>query len=309
MGCGGHDAVGDHVRGSGAEGEAAGGGVGDECPPGEHVACGSCGAGAVVLGADPAWGAGHHAGAGHAGAVSGVCDAEVNHVWPSGREDDVLWLDVPVDHTGGVDGRQRLGGTGSEGIEAAVRERAVGGQMLVQGGARGIGRGQPRGIGLRVGREERCEARALDAGGELYFAAEPGPELRVLCLRGVDHFDGDPQSVGGESGMDGAHAPRAQTADDPVRADAGRVTGAGGLDQPARSGTHENPPRCGQSIDGRMVAAADGRRLAWTSRTARAQFGRVIPWCQASDPSSPLCRGGYACLQSSEKNPVRLMSL
>ncbi len=99
-----------------------------------------------------------------------------------------------MDDTGGVDGREGLGGASGEGVEGTAGERTVGGQVLVEGRAWDVGRGQPRGLGVRVGREQGYEARSLDAGGKLDLTAKAGAELGVLGLRGVDDLDGDPQS-------------------------------------------------------------------------------------------------------------------
>jgi len=53
----------------------------------------------------------------------------------------------------------------------------------------------------------------------------------------MDDLDRHPQSVGRERGVHGAHAAHAETADDPVRAHAGGIAGAGGLDPRAGTGS------------------------------------------------------------------------
>ncbi len=236
----GHHTERDHVRGAGTEREPAGGGVGDERAPGEHVALRPGGAGAVVLGADPAGGAGHDARPGHARAVGGAGDPEVEDARAGWSEDDVLRLHVPVDDAGFVDGRQCLGRARREGVQGAAGQGAVVGQVLVESRARSVGGRQPGRVGFRVGGEQRHEARPLHARGQLHLAPEPGPELRVFGLCRVDHLDSDPEPVGGETGMDGPHAAGAKAADDPVRADTGRITWAGGVHPPAgTSSAHE----------------------------------------------------------------------
>jgi hypothetical protein len=137
--------------------------------------------------------------------------AEVEDARSGRGEDDVLRLDVAVDDAGRVDGGEGLGGAGREGVQGAAGEGPVLGQVLAEGGTRSVRGRQPGCRGLGVGGQQGYEAGALHTGGELHLAAEPGPELRVLGLRGVDHLDGDPQPLGGEAGVDGTHAAGAES--------------------------------------------------------------------------------------------------
>lgn len=72
----------------------------------------------------------------------------------------------------------------------------------------------------------------MHARGELDLSAKAGPEFMVLGLCGVDHLHSDTEAGWIETGVDGAHAARAETADDPVGTDSLRVTGAGRLYPP-----------------------------------------------------------------------------
>ncbi|GHA77388.1 hypothetical protein GCM10010305_20400 [Streptomyces termitum] len=72
----------------------------------------------------------------------------------------------------------------------------------------------------------------MHARGELDFSAKAGPELRILGLCGVDRLHSDTEAGWIETGVDGAHAARAETSDDLVGADLLRVTGAGRLYPP-----------------------------------------------------------------------------
>lgn len=96
-----------------------------------------------------------------------------------------------------------------------------------------VGGGEPRRRRVRIGGEQRNEVRPADTGGQRHLTPEPCPELSVLGVLGVNHLDRHPHSVGGDSGVDGAHDSGAEAADDAVRAYAGGVAGAGGLNSSA----------------------------------------------------------------------------
>jgi hypothetical protein len=109
------------------------------------------------------------------------------------------------------------------------------GQVLVEGRARGVLGRQPWGAGLGIGGQKRYQTRALYPGGELYLSAEPGPELRILGVSCTDDLNRDSCARGVDSGMDRSHRARAETADDPVGADLGRVTRTGWQNPTART--------------------------------------------------------------------------
>lgn len=158
-----------------------------------------------------------------------MSDAEVQDAGAGRGEDDVLWFHIPVDDAGIVDGGEGLGGTSGEGVEGAAGERAMGGEMLIESEPGSVGGGPPGALGIRVCCEEGHEAWPLHSGGQLDLSAKAGPELRVLGVRGVNHLHRDTEAGWIETGVNGAHAARAETANDPVGADLLRVTRAGRL--------------------------------------------------------------------------------
>lgn len=121
----------------------------------------------------------------------------------------------------------------------AADERAVSGEVPVQGRAGYVLRRQPRACGLGIGGQQGHQAGPLHTGGQGDLAAEPCPELRILRQRLVDRLDRDPRSPGVEGGVDDAHAAAAEAPDDPVGTDPLRVTGVGGLDPPTRVGASQ----------------------------------------------------------------------
>ncbi len=116
-------------------------------------------------------------------------------------------------------------------------ERSVAREVPVEGGPWGVCSGQPRRIGIRIGGEQRYEKRSLHTRGELNLAAEPGPELGILGLRGMNDLHRDTEAGGIETGMNCPHTTRAETTDDPVGTDPLRITRAGGQDPPVGTRT------------------------------------------------------------------------
>ncbi len=237
IGFGGHDAEGDDVGGPCTERQAARGGVGDQGSPGEDVPGGAGGAGSVVLGADPAGGAGHDARARHGGAVEGVGDAEVDHARAGGGEHHVRGFDVAVDESHVVDGREGRCRAGREGVQVGVGERSLGGDVVAEGVARDVCGGEPGGGRVGVGGEEGDQALAGDPPGQFDLSPEAGAELVVVGLGGVDELECDAASLGVQGGVDGSHSAGAEASDDSVGAYTARVSGAGGLDARGRRGS------------------------------------------------------------------------
>lgn len=74
----------------------------------------------------------------------------------------------------GMDRGEGLRGPGGEGEQGAAGQWAMSGQVLREGGARGVGGGEPRGFGIGVRCQKRQQKRALDAGGWPDFSDERG---------------------------------------------------------------------------------------------------------------------------------------
>lgn len=131
-----------------------------------------------------------------------------------------------MDHSGGVDGLQRLGDPGRQ------REDLVGGQRppftdgLLEGGPGGVGRGEPGFPGVQVRRNDGHGVEPLDAPGRRDLQREPLAEFRVRGVRTVDDLDGHGTSGGCASQVHAAHSALTQQPLQPVRTDLRRyVTG------------------------------------------------------------------------------------
>lgn len=106
------------------------------------------------------------------------------------------------------------------------------------------------------------------------LSVKAGPELRVLGLRGVDHLHRDTETRRVEAAVDGAHAARAETADDPVGTDPLRVTGAGRLYPPVYASDAHRGVR--SSWDGAELGTwSEGRPAIRSSITVLRRSGTV----------------------------------
>ncbi len=221
------------LHGAGAEGQPAGGGVGEEAAEGEDVAGRFGGTALGLLGRDEAGGAEDGVCGGQGGVFAAAGDAEVDEAGPVHAEEHVAGFDVAVDEALRVHHLKGFGQGLAEDPYGAQRERSVGGDGLGQGGAGDEGGGQPRFAGVGVGAGDPYGPRGVDLGGDLGLAAETGPEVGLFGVFGADDLDGGERSVVGAAEVDDAHTAGAEPPEEAVAADPGRVRGVQLLHQPA----------------------------------------------------------------------------
>ncbi len=170
------------------------------------------------------------------GAVRGAGDAEVDEEGPVEGEQDVGRFHVPVDEAQVVHGRQRLAQTGAERAHRAVRQRAAVRDRGGEGGAGGVGRGDPRDAGVRVRVEHGGRPGAADPPRGVHLAPEAGAELLVQREVRVHDLHGDRAAAGAAAEVDPAHAAGAQPAEQPVG-----PHGRGLVDVERLHGVHPSP--------------------------------------------------------------------
>lgn len=255
-------AVEHRVHGAGAEGQPAGGGVGEEAAEREDVAGGFGGAPLGLLGREEPGGAQYGVRGGQDGVLTAAGDAEVDEPGPVHAEEDVAGFDVAVHEALFVHHPEGLGQGLAEDPYGAQRERAVGRDGLGERGAGDEGGGEPWFGGVRVGAGDPDGPRAVHFGGDVGLAPEAGPEVGLLGVLRADHLDGGERAVVGAAEVDDAHAARAEPSEEPVAADPGGVRGVERLHQPAAF-----PSSC--------LACTIIRLVPWTTRAFMAS--RVMP--------------------------------
>ena len=155
------------------------------------------------------------------GLGDGLGDAEVHHHGVAAGEEDVLGLDVAMDHAGPVGDGERLGDLGEQPHRLGHRQLAGAGQAIAQGLALDVGHDVvEEAVGV-AGVEDAEDVRMLEAGGDLDLAGEA---LGAECggQLGAEDLDGDAAvvlEVFGE--IDGGHATLAELTLDAVAAGEG----------------------------------------------------------------------------------------
>ncbi len=216
-----------HPAVGGAEGQHAGGGVGEHRAEAEDVAGRGDAVAAHLLGRHEAGRADERAGAGEPAVgdrLQGPCDAEVDDARPVDGDEHVGRLEVAVDQARGVDVLQGVRETGGEDAHRTLRQRPVvvpdhlleAGPGHVPGGDPGHGR-----LGVRV--QHRCRPGAADLPRGLHLLAEARPELLLpgQFLAHQLHRDGAPPVGAGE--VDVPHAAGPEPREQPVRPDPLRI--------------------------------------------------------------------------------------
>ncbi len=216
-----------HAAVGGAEGQGAGGGVGDDGTEAEDVAGGRDAVAAHLLGRHEAGRADQRAGAGESAVghrLQGACDAEVDDAGAVDGDEDVGRLEVAVDDPGGVDVLEGVGEPGRQGPHRAFRQGAVVvADDLLEAGPGHVPGGDPGHGGLGVGVQHGRRPVAADPPGGLHLLAEPLPELLLGGQFLPDQLHGDRAAAVRTGQIDVAHAARAQSSQQPVGPDAPRV--------------------------------------------------------------------------------------
>ncbi|GAA3891998.1 hypothetical protein GCM10022227_55550 [Streptomyces sedi] len=113
---------------------------------------------------------------------------------------------VAVAEAGGVHGGQRLGQQRPEGADRAGRQRAVGGDGLVERGSRDVGVGGPDGAARGVGGGDGDQPAGAYVPGGGDIGLEAGAEGRVEGVGGADQLERDRLAAQGAGEIDHAAA-------------------------------------------------------------------------------------------------------
>ncbi len=218
-----HHPVEHHLGTAVPEGRVAHRGVRQRGAEREHVRRRSDRRPAHLLRSEEPGGADRGADVRERGGTGGPGDAEVDDPRPLRGQQDVGRLQVPVHHPGLVHGDQALGQRGAHGRDVGRDERTTVDDLVVQGGAGHVLRGEPGAVRLQVRGDQPRGAAAPDAPGRRDLAGEPRPELLVLGQVRPDDLQRDPLPLLVGAQVDHAHPARAQPPVKPERADDARV--------------------------------------------------------------------------------------
>ncbi len=218
-----HDAVQHHLRTAVPEGRVAHGAVRERGAEREHVGGRGDGRPAHLFRCEEAGRADRRADMGERRGAGGPGDAEVDDPRPLRGQQDVGRLQVSVHDPGLVHGDQALRQRGSDGRDVGRAERSLGGDLVVQGGAGYVLRGEPRAVRVEVGGHETCRTAAADPARRRHLTGEPRAELLILREIGPDDLESDPLALLVGAQVDHAHPARAEPSVKPERADDARV--------------------------------------------------------------------------------------
>lgn len=214
----------------GAEEKAAGGGVDEDRAQAEHIAGRGEFESAHLLGRHEAGRADQHPGAGVQAvpgeAVHGPRDAEVDHARPVDRHQYVGRFQVAVDQARVVHRLEGHGQAVGEGADRVLGERpeVLGDHGGEVGPGDVLGR-HPGHLGLGVGVEHGRRPRPAHPAGGRHLACEPLAEFGMLGVFGLHHLHGHGPSGLRTAEVHQAHAARAQSGYQAVRADVQGIFG------------------------------------------------------------------------------------
>lgn len=248
----------------------------------EHVRGRGDGGAAHLLGGEEARRADRRADVGEGRGPRGPGDAEVDDPRPLGGQQDVGRLQIPVHDTGLVDGDQPLAQGGPYGGDLRGAQRALVGDLVVQGGAGHVLRGEPGALGLEIGGHQPGRAATADPPCRRDLTREARAELLILRQIGPDHLECDPLPLLVGAQVDDAHAARAEPSVKPERADDARVLAPQAHHRhvhprcPVRLTSHSlrfRGPPCAEAAPSRPdgLSVAGGRLEGWSEggRTGR----------------------------------------
>ena len=138
------------------------------------------------------------------------------------EDEHVAGGEVAVDDAGGVQRRQRVGEAAREPVEVFQWQRPGAGHEVVEARPGDEARDEVGQVRLDVGVEHLDEVRPADAPQRLELVPEAPTRVGVGEAVAQD-LHRDRALVGGDAEVDGAHAALAETTEQAVRADAGRV--------------------------------------------------------------------------------------
>ena len=161
----------------------------------------------------------HQTGLGETQVVSGLGDAEVDHHRLAVEHHHVARLEVAVDHSGQVDGLQRLRQASSQRQPFPRGQRPAFVHLLVQRPPRHESGDQIGLVGLQVVVEDACHARVAHLLQCGRFALQPGPCDRVVCHVRAQHLERDLLALRSLGQVDDTHPALPEPPDQPVRPD------------------------------------------------------------------------------------------
>ncbi len=213
----------------GAEGQGAGGGVGEDRAEAEDVARRGDAVAPHLLGRhetgrpDERPGAGEPA-VGHG--LQGPRDAEVDDARAVDGDQHVGRLQVAVDDAGGVDVLERVRESGREDADGSLGQGpVVVPDDLLQARPGDVPRGHPRHRRLGVRVQHRRRPVPADPPRGPHLLPEPLPELLLRGQLLAHEFHGDRTAPLRAGQVDVPHAPRAEPRQQPVRTDVLRIPG------------------------------------------------------------------------------------
>ena len=164
--------------------------------------------------------------------------------------------------------------------------------VLLDGGSqrrtRNVGRRHPWGISVGVRIHDQGGVESADLAGGRHLAGEPPPELRVLCVTGVDDLDRHLAVTWRRAQEHPAHATFAQAAQQTKRANPTGIAGLQPIHPPTPWVSHKSlsgsilPPAARRSRAGN----GDGR-AASTARSARSAVPPVPPFRRSARSAVP----------------------
>ena len=235
-----HDAVEDRFGPTGAVRRPAGARERQRRTPGVHIHRAVAGLAENLLGREVSGRAEHHAAARDGREVGHDGKSQIDHVRLTGEDQHVARGQVPVHHTGRMQGSQREGHAQAEPNQPELGERPGLRDQLVEPLPGDEPRDDPGCDGRRVTAEDLDEVRTAYALQHLELTPEPATSLRVDAAV-PQHLDCDHPVIRGDSEEDGAHAALAETTQEPVRPDEAGITRPQALDR------HRHPSVLGPS--------------------------------------------------------------
>jgi hypothetical protein len=189
---------------------------------------------------------------GHAG------HAEVDHPRAGRAQQHVAGLQVAVHDPGRMDGREGAGHADGQGVQAGRGQRALLAHDPVEGRAGHVLADDvlhAPGEAVEVGVQHRRGAEGRHPAGGGHFAPEPLAQLGTMGQLGPDDLQRDEVAALERPGrVDHPHAARAETAEQLVLAEPGRVVGAkrapGGRLGGVRVGMHDGSIQVGSAGTG-----------------------------------------------------------
>ncbi len=99
-------------------------------------------------------------------------DPEIQHTGTVRGEDDIRRLEIPMDHTGVMNRRERLGQSGGERPQGAIGQRPIVGDVLLQSRSGNIHTGNPGLVGVRIGVQHPARPEATYPASQLNLSAK-----------------------------------------------------------------------------------------------------------------------------------------